>query len=68
VKCNAPEDFGHHFVPIALYFERKDKHSRPITEVAGTTWNNDFILRFLSLHVIHGTVNEAENQHKSHIL
>lgn len=47
IKCSAPKDFGEHFVPLALYFEKKkgDKVERD-------AWEQNFVLRLLSLRVL----------------
>ncbi|XP_052790307.1 putative helicase mov-10-B.1 [Mya arenaria] len=59
IVCNAPQDFGHHFVPLCLYFMKKDKKLNvPIREEGEGASQQDFVLRFLSLHVI-GDLHET---------
>ncbi|WAR30932.1 M10B1-like protein, partial [Mya arenaria] len=62
IKNNSKDhiiDFGHHFVPLCLYFMKKDKKLNvPIREEGEGASQQDFVLRFLSLHVI-GDLHET---------
>ncbi|XP_052806170.1 putative helicase MOV-10 [Mya arenaria] len=49
INCSAPTDYGEHFVPLALYFKKKTSAGKIIEEDA---WEQDFVLRLLSLHVL----------------
>ncbi|XP_053381193.1 putative helicase mov-10-B.1 isoform X2 [Mercenaria mercenaria] len=51
VKCKAPVDFGHHFVPLAFYFEWKDRHNQTIQDTVDQQ-TQEFVLRFVSVHVL----------------
>ncbi|XP_052219999.1 putative helicase mov-10-B.1 isoform X12 [Dreissena polymorpha] len=54
IKCIAPkDDFGYHFVPLALYFVKKDSKTRKIiTAEDEGAWTQDYVLIFVSLHII----------------
>ncbi|KAH3800782.1 putative helicase mov-10-B.1 [Dreissena polymorpha] len=59
IQCKAPKDFGHHYVPLALYFVKKDSSSRALIEKEEEgAWAQDYVLRFVSLHVL-GDLHEA---------
>ncbi|XP_052789741.1 putative helicase MOV-10 [Mya arenaria] len=64
IVCSAPLDFGNHFVPLSLYFVKKDKQTNVvISEEEEGASQQDFVLRFLSLHVIgdlHETLKPVE--------
>ncbi|XP_053381191.1 putative helicase MOV-10 [Mercenaria mercenaria] len=47
VTCRAPLDYGHHFVPMAFYFDAKDRHHNLIK-----TDEQESVVRYVSVHVI----------------
>ncbi|KAL4218612.1 Helicase MOV-10 [Mactra antiquata] len=49
VKCVAPSDFGHHFVPLGFFIGWKNRHHELIEDDGNM---QEFVLRFVSTHVI----------------
>ncbi|XP_060556274.1 putative helicase mov-10-B.1, partial [Ruditapes philippinarum] len=57
VQCKAPVDFGHHFVPLAFYFEWMDRNNKLIQDTADQH-SEELVPRFVSVHVL-GDLHEA---------
>ncbi|XP_045199389.2 putative helicase mov-10-B.1 [Mercenaria mercenaria] len=48
VQCKAPNDFGHHFAPLAFYFGWKDERGQAVS----ASEQQGPVTRFVALHVL----------------